>query len=90
MYNPWAKGKNSESLFKFDPKTTGLYTFRWNRPYMAINDLYCKITKALDDKHHIPGIFLDLSKTFDTLNHDILLNKLIGLKLVSSNMNMQV
>ena len=43
---------------------------------MAINDLYCKITKALDDKNNSVGIFLDLSKAFDTLNHDILLNKL--------------
>ena len=44
--------------------------------YIAINDLYCKITDDLDNKHHSLGIFLDLSKTFDTLNHDILLHKL--------------
>ena len=44
--------------------------------YMAINDLYCKLTYELDNKHHSLGIFLDLSKAFDTLNHDILFRKL--------------
>ena len=56
---------------------TNMVLFRPNRSfYMAIKYLYCKITDDLDNKRHSLGIFLDLSKAFDTLNHDIPLHKL--------------
>lgn len=35
-----------------------------------------KVAKAIDDYSHAIGIFLDFSKAFDTINHEILLYKL--------------
>ena len=35
-----------------------------------------KITKSLDNGDKVIGIYLDFSKAFDTVNHDILLQKL--------------
>ena len=53
------------------------YGFRKNHsPDLALVQLFDKITNAISNKEHVIGVFMDLSKAFDTLNHDILLSKL--------------
>ena len=55
------------------------YQFGFQRgksTYMALLLLVDKITEALDKEECVVGIFLDFSKAFDTVNHDILLQKL--------------
>lgn len=42
----------------------------------AIIQFTKNVYQSLEKKHYLIGIFLDLSKAFDTLNHKILLNKL--------------
>ena len=42
----------------------------------AILSIVDKIQKAIDERNYSCGIFLDLSKAFDTVNHKILLGKL--------------
>lgn len=38
--------------------------------------LLTDVTRALDDKEHVYGLFLDLSKDFDVVDHKMLLDKL--------------
>jgi hypothetical protein len=53
------------------------YGFRSNTSTeKAVYQLTNKILKALDNKEWVGGIFCDLSKAFDYVNHDILLEKL--------------
>ena len=53
------------------------YGFRENRSTeLAIIELVDRITKAIDKGEYTIGIFLDLSKAFDTIDHKILIQKL--------------
>ena len=53
------------------------YGFRKNHSTsLALVDLFDKISSAIDRKETSVGIFLDLSKAFDTVNHNILFDKL--------------
>ena len=53
------------------------YGFRKNRsPGLAPIDLCDKISSAFDRREHAIGVFLDLSKASDTVNHVVLFDKL--------------
>ena len=43
---------------------------------LALMFLVDKISKALHDGDYALGVFIDFSKAFDTVNHEILLSKL--------------
>ena len=42
----------------------------------AVLDIYSKLIDSIEQKKNLMLVFLDFAKAFDTVNHDILLNKL--------------
>ena len=44
--------------------------------YMALMVIIDKLIESIDDGEHVFGVFLDFSKPFDTVDHDILLSQL--------------
>ena len=56
---------------------------------MAIANVHEKILKELDCNRKVVSVFVDLTKAFDTVNHDILLHKLeqCGIRETANNLN---
>ena len=53
------------------------FGFRRNHSsYMAVLDLYDRISEAIDRNEYAIGVFIDLSKAFDTIDHVIMIKKL--------------
>ena len=48
----------------------------WYSTAMALTESKDCIKHLLDDKNYVVGIFIDFKKVFDTVDHNILLNKL--------------
>jgi len=63
-----------EYLSKFEILCDNQYGFRRNYDTsMAVVDTVDKISSAMDSNKFSIGLFIDLSKAFDTLNHKILI-----------------
>lgn len=68
-------------LYDFLQKTGTLfkYQFGFREQYstiLALTEIVDNIRDELDKGKYVAGIYLDLSKAFDTVNHDILLRKM--------------
>ena len=50
--------------------------FGFRKNHATTNALIDYIYKSLDEENYIFGIYIDLKKAFDTVQHDILLSKL--------------
>ena len=74
MYKVGAKNE----LSNYRPiSIPGQYGFRKKRStYMALIAICEQITNSIDKNYYCAGVFIDLSKAFDTIDHTILLTKL--------------
>ena len=64
------------------------FGFRKNySTFLALMDLVDNISKNIDEGNYSIGIFLDLSKAFDTIDHTILLDKLCRYGIRGVNLN---
>jgi hypothetical protein len=68
---------NSKTLYYNNILSNHQHGFRSDfSSELAIYNLANEILKALDDKALVGGIFCDLNKAFDCVNHKVLLSKL--------------
>ena len=70
-----------DRLYSFISQSKILYPFQHgfqpgHSTYMSLLDIQDKISQAMDNNEYSIGIFLDLAKAFDTVDHKILLHKL--------------
>ena len=70
-----------DRLYSFLTKHTVLYKYQFGfrKKYstaLALIEVMDNIYSKLDEQHYVLGIYLDLQKAFDTVNHEILLHKL--------------
>ena len=68
-------------LIKFLEKLSMLYEYQFGfrrkrSTHLALITLIDKLTQAIEKGEYVIGVFLDFSKAFDTVNHEILLDKL--------------
>ena len=73
-------------LISFIDKEDILYKFQFgfrksHSTNHAIISLVEKVNQALDSGKVLVGIFLDLKKAFDTVDHEILVDKLLNMVL---------
>ena len=72
MYNRLLRFLNNHNIL-----SDNQYGFRKHHSTAyALACLYDKISSAIDNKECTVGIFIDLSKAFDTIDHNILISKL--------------
>jgi len=69
-------------LMRYLEKHNILYQYQFgfkknHSTYMALTLLIDKILNALDNNEHVLGLYLDFAKAFDTVDHNILLTKLL-------------
>ena len=66
----------------------GQYGFRTNHSTsLALNEMVDIIVNAIDSNKHSIGVFIDLKKAFDTVNHRLLIDKFkcYGIRGIASN-----
>ena len=72
MYNRLSHYLDTDTIL-----TQNQFGFRKNHSsYMALLSLIDDISNELNNKNHSIGIFIDLSKAFNTIDHNVLLKKL--------------